>query len=115
MERFCAKRHCSRPEGRERTLARAKALNGIGFWYWADLAPIDRRADLEEALAIGRELGDDWNIATALRTLGLLENIQGNYAAARRCWRRAWKSGRNLGPRHGGARPCRSRSWETWP
>jgi predicted ATPase/DNA-binding SARP family transcriptional activator len=73
----------SRPEGRKRTLARAKALNGIGFMYWADIYPTDRRPELEEALSIGREFGDRWNIATALRNLGLLENIKGNYSEAR--------------------------------
>jgi predicted ATPase/DNA-binding SARP family transcriptional activator len=73
----------SRPEGRERTLARAKALNGIGFIFWVDANPTDRRPELEEALSIGRDLGDRWNIATALRNLGLLENIQGNYQKAR--------------------------------
>lgn len=72
-----------RPEGRARTLARAKALNGIGFMYWADIYPIDRRPELEEALSIGREYGDAWNTATALRNLGLIENIQGNYPAAK--------------------------------
>ena len=73
----------SRPEGKERTLARAKALNGVGFIYWVDADPIDRRPELEEALSIGKELGDRWNIATALRNLGGLENIQGNYQKAR--------------------------------
>ena len=72
----------SRPEGMERTLARAKALNGIGFMYWADIYPTDKRSELEEALSIGKELGDRWNIATALRNLGLTENIQGNYQQA---------------------------------
>ena len=72
----------SRPEGMERTLARAKALNGVGFMYWADIYPTDKRSELEEALSIGRELGDRWNIATALRNLGLTENIQGNYQQA---------------------------------
>lgn len=73
----------ARPEGRERTLARAKALNGIGFMYFADIVPIDRRPDLEEALAIGREFGNQWNTATALRNLGLMENVKGNYPEAR--------------------------------
>ena len=73
----------SRPEGKERTLARAKALNGIGFMYWADVYSIDRRPELEEALSIGRELGDPWNTATALRNLGLIENIKGNFLEAR--------------------------------
>jgi len=67
----------------ERTSARAKALNRIGYLYWVDINPIDRRQELEEALSIGRELGDQWNIATALRNLGLRENIQGNYSQAR--------------------------------
>ena len=70
------------PEGMERTLVRAKALNGIGFMYWADIYPIDKRTVIEEALSIGQELGDRWNIATALRNLGLIENIQGNYQQA---------------------------------
>lgn len=72
----------ARAEGGERTLARAKALNGIGFMYWADIYPTDKRSELEEALSIGMELGDRWNIATALRNLGLTENIQGNYQQA---------------------------------
>jgi tetratricopeptide (TPR) repeat protein len=73
----------SRPEGRERTLARAKALSGIGFIYWVDANPADTRPELEEALSIGMQLGDRWNIATALRNLGLLDTIQGNYQEAR--------------------------------
>jgi len=51
--------------------------------YWADIYPTDRRRELEEALSIGREFEDKWNIATALRNLGLLENIRGNYLEAR--------------------------------
>jgi predicted ATPase/DNA-binding SARP family transcriptional activator len=73
----------SRPEGMERTLARAKALNGLGFMYWADMYPTDRRLELEEALSIGRELGDQWNTATALGYLGLLASMQGSYVEAR--------------------------------
>jgi len=72
----------SRPEGKERTLARAKALNGIGLLYWTEIFPMDKRQELEEALSIGREFGDQRNIATALRNLGLLENIKGNYLEA---------------------------------
>jgi non-specific serine/threonine protein kinase len=73
-----------RPEGKERTLARAKALNGIGFMYWVDASLADKRPELEEALSIGNELGDRWTIATALRNLGLLELSRENYLAARR-------------------------------
>jgi len=73
----------SRPEGRERTLARAKALNGIGFMSWLEAYPADKRPELEEAMSIGKEFGDRWNIATALRNLGMLENMQENYLEAR--------------------------------
>jgi tetratricopeptide (TPR) repeat protein len=72
-----------RPEGRERSLARAKALNGIGYLFWLETYQSDPRPGLVEALSIGRELGDRWNIAAALRNLGLLDNIQGNYQEAR--------------------------------
>jgi non-specific serine/threonine protein kinase len=73
----------ARREGQQPTLARAKALNGLGFMYWADVYPTDRRAELEEALNIGQDKGDLQTIATALRNLGLLENIKGNYREAR--------------------------------
>ncbi|HKY53132.1 MAG TPA: tetratricopeptide repeat protein, partial [Anaerolineales bacterium] len=75
-------RALARPEGKERTLTRAKALNAIGFMYFADLVPTDRRPELEEALSIAREFSDPWNIATALRNLGLMENVSGNYLEA---------------------------------
>jgi tetratricopeptide (TPR) repeat protein len=88
----------SRPEGRERTLARAKALNGLGFLYWADMYPIDRRLELEEALSIGRELGDPWNIATALRYLGLLASMQGNYVEAHSLLEQSLEIWRSMGP-----------------
>jgi non-specific serine/threonine protein kinase len=73
----------SRPEGRQRTLARAKALNGVGFMYWGDMYAADKRPQIEEALSIAQEFGDPVNTATALRNLGLLENIGGNYGKAR--------------------------------
>ena len=73
----------SRPEGMERTLARAKALNALGLLYWADIDPTDNHSEIEEAFSIGQEFRDKWNVATALRNLGLIENIQGNYLEAR--------------------------------
>jgi tetratricopeptide (TPR) repeat protein len=76
------KQALSRPEGRERTLARAKALNGIGFIFWLEADHTDNHPALMEALSIGRELGDRWNIAMALRNLGLLELIRENYLEA---------------------------------
>ena len=92
------RRALSLPEGMERTSARAKALNGIGYLYWVDINPTDRRSELEEALSIGRELGDPWNTATALRNLGLLENIQGNYSQARLFLEQSLEIWREIGP-----------------
>lgn len=88
----------SRPEGRERTLARAKALNGLGFMYWADIYPTNRRLELEEALDIARELGDALNTATALRYLGLLASMQGNYVEARSLLEQSLEIWRMMGP-----------------
>jgi non-specific serine/threonine protein kinase len=88
----------SRPEGMERTLARAKALNGLGFMYWADMYPTDRRLELEEALEIARELGDQRNTATALRYLGLLASMQGDYVEARSLLEQSLESWRMMGP-----------------
>jgi tetratricopeptide (TPR) repeat protein len=73
----------SRPEGLERTIARAKALNGIGFLYWVDKYTEDIRPDLTEALAIAQELGDRGSIAAALRNLGLFASVHGTYMEAR--------------------------------
>ena len=87
----------SRPEGMERTLARAKALNGIGFMFWADMYPTDWRPELEEALSIAKELGDQWNIATAFRNLGLLESIEGNYVQARSLFEQSLEIWREMG------------------
>jgi tetratricopeptide (TPR) repeat protein len=95
---FRVQQALSRPEGMERTIARAKALNGIGFMYWVDASPTDKRPELEEALNIGRELGDRWNIATALRNLGLLENIQGNYPQAHSFLEQSLVIWREMGP-----------------
>ncbi len=88
----------ARPEAMERTLARAKALNALGFMYWADTYPTDRRLELEEALSIGRELGDQWNTAVALLYLGLLASMQGNYVEARSLLEQSLEISRTMGP-----------------
>lgn len=88
----------ARPEGQEPTLARARALNGLGFMYWADAHPTDRRANMEEALAISKAVGDPQSIATSLRNLGLLENINGNYARSRKLLEQSMEISRELGP-----------------
>jgi non-specific serine/threonine protein kinase len=73
----------SLPEGRVASLARAKALNGIGFMSWAETFSVERRAENEEALAIGRALQDSVTIGKALRNLGLLELVRENLLASR--------------------------------
>jgi predicted ATPase/DNA-binding SARP family transcriptional activator len=88
----------SRPEGMERTLVRAKALNALGFMNWADTYPTDRRPELEEALSIGRELGDQWNTAAAVLYLGLLDSMQGNYVEARSLLEQSLEISRTMGP-----------------
>jgi tetratricopeptide (TPR) repeat protein len=70
-------------EGRERTAERAQALNAKAFSYWADVISDNPRAELEEALSIGRELGDKAIIARSLYNLGLAESVEGNYSEAR--------------------------------
>ena len=98
----------SRPEGRQRTLARAKALNGMGFWYWADLAPTDRRARTWKKRCPS---GASW------ATIGTSPPPCGPWVCSRtsrattpppaRCWRRAWRSGNDWGPRPAGRAPYR--------
>lgn len=70
-------------EGTERTVERAKALNAKGYFYWADIVLDNPRAELEEALSIGRELGYDAIVARSLCNLGLVETVDGNYDRAR--------------------------------
>jgi hypothetical protein len=88
----------NRPEGRQRTLARAKALNGTGFMYWVDAYPIEEGAELEEALAIGTELGDATTQATALGHLGQLETVHGHYDRARQFFQKSLAIWRSLEP-----------------
>jgi len=88
----------ARPESNERTLTRAKALNAIGLMYFSDVVSIDRRPELEEALTIAREFGDPFNTATALSHLGLMENLKGNYQAARTYLEQGLAIWRQMGP-----------------
>ncbi len=85
-------------EGLERTAERAKALNSIGFFYWADVSTSNPRRELEEALSIGRDLGDHSIIARSLCNLGLMENVEGNYAEARSLLQQGIDLWQRLGP-----------------
>ena len=71
------------PEGLNHTPERAKALNASGLFYWSGMSTGSPHLEIEQALSIGRELEDNSVIATSLCNLGLIENIQGNYARAR--------------------------------
>ncbi len=73
----------ARPEARERTAARAGALNGAGVlaWFLGDRAAA--RTSHEESLPIARELHDLPCIARSLGNLGILAKDLGEYRAAR--------------------------------
>ena len=87
----------SLPEGLERTSARAKALNAMGFFYWADAILANPRKELTEALSIGRELGDKLIIASSLCNLGLIEGMEGRYVEARSLFEQSLELFRELG------------------
>ncbi len=76
----------TRPEAAERTAVRSKALMTAGHLqllqgHYAEAGPL-----LDEALGIGREVGDQWAIAMALHISGQLAISQGDYATARACF-----------------------------
>ena len=71
------------PGGRGQTPERAKALYGIGLLYWSDVNPVDKTPELQEALSIGKHLGDKFIIANALSNLGLFACLQNDLEKAR--------------------------------
>jgi len=73
----------SMPSGQGKTPERAKALYGIGELYWSNVNPVDKTAELQEALAIGKHLGDKLIIAKALSSLGLFASLKDNLEQAR--------------------------------
>lgn len=88
----------ARPEGAQRTSIRAKALNSIGLTCWEDANPRNSLPELSEALSIAQELGDRWNTAMAMRYLGLLENIDGKFVAARQLLEQSLAIWDEIGP-----------------
>jgi non-specific serine/threonine protein kinase len=84
----------------ERSPARAKALNAMGFLYWADVIPVNPRGKLEEALSIGNELGDKLIIAQSLCNLGLISMTEGRYRDAHFFFRRSLDLFQELGFRN---------------
>jgi predicted ATPase/class 3 adenylate cyclase len=71
------------PGAEVRTAARAKALHGAGGLANRQLELGPARALLEENLALFRDLGDQGNIARALRILGEVACGRGDYEEAR--------------------------------
>jgi predicted ATPase len=71
------------PTAQVRTSARASALNAAGAILWASGDAAEARPLLEEALAIGREVGDEWNAGWALLHMGTIAYQLGDYGAAR--------------------------------
>jgi len=69
--------------GASRTAARAKALSGGGFLAWMQGDQDTARSQLEESVALWREVGDKQGLAQALRFLSGSFESQGDYAAAR--------------------------------
>ena len=63
--------------------AKAGALNALGNMAWRQGDNSAARAALEEALGIGREVGDKQSMAASLTHLGVLGWSQGDYPAAR--------------------------------
>jgi len=74
----------SRPDGLERTLARANALHAAGHLTYLQSRYPETRSLLEESLSIYRELEpvNRRGLANALITLGDMETELGNYSTA---------------------------------
>jgi len=70
------------PAAQAHTSARASALNAAGAILWAGQAAAEAHPLLEEALAIGHEIDDQWNIGWALLHLGTIAYQQGDHSAA---------------------------------
>ena len=75
-------------------------MNSLSFFYWAGMTTINPRQEIEEALAIGRELGNDKIIAQSLTNLGRNEDVAGNYSKARSLLEESLDIGQKLGPEY---------------
>jgi predicted ATPase len=68
------------------------------FLQWSQANPTQARFQIEAALAKSIQAGDKWNIATSLRNLGLMANLQGDYESARSFLEQSLSIGREIGP-----------------
>src|SRR5207302_586534 len=65
------------------TAARARALNGAAVMMISTADPAAARSRSEEALALHRELGDEWGIAYSIFSLGMDATEEADWARAR--------------------------------
>ena len=81
--------------------ARAKALNGAGALAWRQGDHLSAQALHEESLAISREQGDQWGIASSLNNLGIMARRKGDYPAAQALYAESLAIRRELGDQVG--------------
>jgi tetratricopeptide (TPR) repeat protein len=85
----------------ERTLGRAKALNGAGLLaYWQGDYPVARVLH-EESLAIRQALGDRRGDASSRHNLAMVAKSEGDYASAKALYEESLAIKRELGDRWG--------------
>jgi predicted ATPase/DNA-binding SARP family transcriptional activator/Tfp pilus assembly protein PilF len=99
------------PGAEARTSARAKALNAAGLIAGILGDRMAARSLSEESLAIGRELGDRWNMALALTGLGYTVSSEGNLEAARSLLEEALTIWREVGDLWGFDRALHALGW----
>jgi tetratricopeptide (TPR) repeat protein len=85
----------------DRTVRRAKALNGAGTLARMQGDYATARAYYEQSLAIGREIGNRQGIAGSLNNLGIVAYSQGDYATARAYYEQSLAIQREIGNRSG--------------
>ncbi|MEW5717170.1 MAG: tetratricopeptide repeat protein, partial [Chloroflexota bacterium] len=68
------------------------------FLQWSEADPNPARFRIEASLSKSIASGDKWNIANALRNLGLVAHLQGDYQSARTFLDQSLTVGRELGP-----------------
>jgi predicted ATPase/class 3 adenylate cyclase/Tfp pilus assembly protein PilF len=87
--------------GKERSSARAKALNGAGNLAYSQGDYASAHAYYEESLTIRREVGDRSGIAGSLNNLGLVAHSQGDFASAQAYYEESLPLFREIGNRNG--------------
>ncbi len=94
------RRLLERPEARQSEAApvRARALGVAAMLRWSQGQSDDAQALVEQALALGRALGDAAVVAESLRNLGSVAVSRGDYAAARRLLAESVDHWRTLAP-----------------